>query len=92
MAYSYARLGEPQRAQLETAQAVKFSPEDWLTRWMAISTYEVLGLREETFGVLGSSPAGMLPNLLAEINRHPEMAGLRTDPRFFQLRALHPVQ
>jgi Flp pilus assembly protein TadD len=92
MAYSYARLGDSQRAETEAAQAVRFSPNDKHTRWMAVATYERIGLREQTLALLGSTPLDMLPGLLAQLNRYPEMAGLRTDPRFIQLRGSHPVQ
>ena len=91
MAYICARLGDSRRAESEAAQALRFSPNDKDTRWMGAVTYEALGLRESSLAVLGSSPGAMLPGLLAELSRYPEVADLSKDSRFLQLRAAYQV-
>jgi tetratricopeptide (TPR) repeat protein len=92
-AYLLARLGESQqRAASEAEQAVQFSPNDKDTRMTASETYEILGLRESTISLLSHTPESMLPNLLAELNRHPAVADLRRDSRFLQLMAFYHVQ
>jgi Flp pilus assembly protein TadD len=78
MALLCARLGERRRAESEAAQALLLTPADADTRWMAVKTYEFLGLRERALEVLARSTR----DHLADIARHPDMAGLRADPRF----------
>ena len=90
-AYLCARLADAHRAESEVAQALQFSPNDKVTRLTAAETYEVLGLRESTLELLRSSPQSMLPGLLAELSRFPDVADLRKDSRFLQLMASNHV-
>jgi len=91
LAYLYARLHD-QHAQSQAEQAVQFWPNDRDTRWMVVATYEVLNRRDLTLALLDSSPANMLPGLLAELSRYPEMADLRKNSSFIQMMALYHVQ
>jgi tetratricopeptide (TPR) repeat protein len=88
LAYLYARLGDRQRAHSEAAQALQLTPGDSDVRSNVAETYEVLGERNSTLAVLGSAPGA----LLAQLNRSPELAGLRRDPRFIQLMASKHAQ
>jgi Flp pilus assembly protein TadD len=88
VAYLCARLGSPGRAESEIAQALQQSPNDANTRWMAIMTYESLGRRESALAVLNSAS----PQLLADLNRWPDAADLRRDPRFLELLASHQIK
>lgn len=85
LAYLAAQLGDKRRAEFEIAQALQQAPEDNDVRWMAAITYEVLGRRDDTLSVLATSPAAVL----ASVNRWPDLADLRKDPRFLQLLTSH---
>ncbi len=88
LAYLAAKLGDRQRAASEIAQALQLWPDHTETRWMAALTYETLGRREDTLGILAKSPAGMV----LQLNRYPDVAELRRDPRFLQVLASKHVQ
>ena len=88
LGYFNAALGNRQRAESEIAQALQLSPEDANTRWNAALAYERLDRRESTLAVLGNSPA----QLLADLNRWPDVADLRRDTRFLQLLISNHVQ
>jgi tetratricopeptide (TPR) repeat protein len=83
VAYIAARLGDRKRAEDEIAQALQLSPgETKVIRW-AVLTYEALGQRDRAIQVLDSAP----PDLLRELDRHPDLADFRQDSRFKQLVA-----
>jgi len=86
LGYMAARTDDRARAESEIEQALQLSPLDANARFFAATTYEVLGLRDRTLAVLTSAP----PQVLADLNRYPEVTSLRTDPRFLQL--LKPSQ
>lgn len=88
LAYLCARLGNRGRAESEIVQALHESPADANTQWMAVMTYEALARRESTLAVLRSAP----PELLADLNRWPDAANLRRDPRFLELLASNQVK
>jgi len=87
VAYLHARLGHRQLAEQEIAQAMTFSPDGSSVRWMAVVTYEALGEHEAALSVLGAAS----PELLADLNRWPDLADLHKDPRFIQLLASKQV-
>jgi eukaryotic-like serine/threonine-protein kinase len=87
VAYLHARLGHRQLAEQEIAQAMTFSPDGSSVRWMAVVTYEALGEHEATLSILGSASG----ELLADLNRWPDLADLHKDPRFIQLLASKQV-
>jgi tetratricopeptide (TPR) repeat protein len=80
-AYLHARLGHRQLAEQEISQAMTFSPDGSSVRWMAVLTYGALGEDEAALSILGSAS----PELLADLNRWPDLAELQRDPRFIQL-------
>jgi serine/threonine-protein kinase len=82
VAYLCARLGDGRRAESEIAQALQLSPN---IQDMAALTYEALGLRDLTLAVLNTAPTEML----ADLNRLPDLADLQKDSRFLQLLASH---
>jgi Flp pilus assembly protein TadD len=92
LAYLCARLGDSRRAESEAAQAVQLSPSDKDTRWMAVAASEILGRREWTLALIGSSPPSMLPGLLSELNGYPDLADLQKDSRFLQMMASYHGQ
>lgn len=88
LAYLCARTGDRRRAESEIAQALQLSPNDADTRWMAALTYEALGRRDATLGVLAASPS----ELLADLSRWPDVADLHKDSRFLDLLVSHGVR
>jgi serine/threonine-protein kinase len=87
LAYFCASLGERGRAGSEIAQALQLSPNSVDTQWMAVLTYESLGRREDALAVLSASSSEML----ADMNRWPDLADLRRDSRFKELLTSHGV-
>jgi hypothetical protein len=83
LSYMSASLGDRRRAESEVAQALQLSPGDANTRRIAVKTYELLGRREDSLAVLSTSPL----DVLSEVNRYPDLAGLRRDPRFIEMMA-----
>ena len=81
VAYASARLGDTRRAEMEIAQALKFSPHDSKVLRFAALTYETLNQRDKALEVLSSASA----DLLSELNRQPDLAELRQDSRFIEL-------
>lgn len=88
LAYLCARLDQRQRAESEIAQALQLSPSDGDTRAMAALTYEALGRRDDAIAVLNSSN----PETRADLNRWPDVPGLRADVRFQRLLKVQTVQ
>jgi tetratricopeptide (TPR) repeat protein len=80
-AFFRAVLGERALAESEIAQAMTLSVDGTEVRAAAVATYEALGEREATLRVLGDSP----PDLLSDLSRWPDYAGLQADPRFVQM-------
>jgi Flp pilus assembly protein TadD len=87
LAYLCASLGERGRAESEIAQALQLLPDDANTQWMAVLTYETLNRREDTLATLANSSNEML----ADLNRWPDMADLRKDSRFQELLTSHQI-
>ncbi len=75
------RAKDVETAESEISQAVTFSPEGVEVRWIAVLTYEALGKREAALSVLSSAPH----ELLADLNRWPDLTGLQSDRRFAEL-------
>jgi eukaryotic-like serine/threonine-protein kinase len=88
LGYLCARLGDRQRAEFETDQALRFSPEGADGRDTVVWTYEVLGRRDDTLSLLRTSP----DQVLAETIRRLDLADLHQDPRFKQLVASRQVK
>lgn len=83
VAYCAARLGDDKRAEAEIGQALKSSPGDNKVIRFAVLTYEALHQRDRAIDVL----ANATPDLLHELERHPDLADFCRDPRFQQLVA-----
>jgi serine/threonine protein kinase/tetratricopeptide (TPR) repeat protein len=81
LAYCAARLDDSARAQAEISQALKSSPGNKGVIRNAVLTYEVLGQRDKAIAVLGHAT----PQVLQELQRHPDLADFSRDPRFQEL-------
>jgi tetratricopeptide (TPR) repeat protein len=81
--YLLARLGDRAGAEREIRQALRLSPDHAGVRWRVVLTYEVLGMRDTTIEVLKQTPRSVIEDL----SRQPDLAVLRADPRFVQLRS-----
>jgi tetratricopeptide (TPR) repeat protein len=88
VAYLNARLGNRQMAESEIAQALTFSTDGAEVRGMAVATYEALDERAAALSVLGAASS----QLLADLNRWPDLAGLQGDPRFIQMLVSNRTQ
>jgi tetratricopeptide (TPR) repeat protein len=85
LGYFCARLGQHDRAESETAQALKLGHQLDVI-WVAVGTYEVLGEREQALAALRVAAP---PEMLDDLKRWPEMADLTADSRFTELTAVH---
>jgi eukaryotic-like serine/threonine-protein kinase len=81
VAYLAAELGDARRGQDEISQALELLPGDTEVILNAVLTYETLGERDQAIKVLGLAT----PEVLGEINRHPDLADFRQDIRFIQV-------
>jgi tetratricopeptide (TPR) repeat protein len=88
LAYLCARLHDNERAVFEAARALQISDKNMNVRWMVVLTYEALGRRDLTLPLLQDVPNSMLDRL----NRFPDLADLRADPRFKQLLVSHNIR
>ncbi len=88
LAYLCAATGNRRRAESEVAQALQLSPTNADARWIAALTYESLGRRDASLAVLAAST----PESVASINRWPEAADLRKDPRFQQMLTTRQIK
>lgn len=76
-----AQLGDRERAEFETRQALSFAHDDDMVGFIAACTFETLRKRPETLALLEKSASG----LVASLNRWPDVADLHQDSRFIQL-------
>jgi eukaryotic-like serine/threonine-protein kinase len=83
VAYLAARLGDTRRGQDEINQALELSNGDTKVIRFAVLTYEALGERDQGIRVLGLAT----PEVLADLNRQPDLADFRQDVRFKQVVA-----
>jgi hypothetical protein len=60
---------------------LQFAPEDRKVLRRAVLTYDCLGLREKALDLLPRAT----PDLLEELNAHPDLAEFRRHPRFIQM-------
>ena len=81
VAYFAALLGDTRRGQDEIGQALELSPGDAEVILSAVLTYEAMGERDQAIKVLGLAT----PEVLEELNRHPDLADFRRDIRFRQV-------
>ncbi len=88
LAYLCARLGDRMRAESEVAQAVRLSPNDSDTLYLAATTYAALGQEDSLLGLLGTAPK----TVVADFNRWPDVADLKHDPRYKQLLTSRQIQ
>ncbi len=88
LAYLCARLGDRTRAESEIAQAVRLSPNDSDTQWIAATTYSVLGHGDSLLTLLGAVPNAVLE----DFNRWPDVADAHRDPRFQKLFASRQIR
>jgi eukaryotic-like serine/threonine-protein kinase len=83
VAYLAARLGDTRRGQDEINQALELSPGDTKVIRFAVLTYEALGERDQGMKLLDLAT----PEVLADLNRQPDLADFRQDVRFKQVVA-----
>jgi len=81
VAYCSAQLGDTRRAEAEIGQAMRSSPGDKRVIRNAVLTFEALHQRDRAIAALKSAT----PELLHELERHPDLADFCQDLRFQQL-------
>ena len=72
---------EPLLNEDEIGQALQLSPGDNKIKRRAVLTYEALDQRTRALAVLET----VTPEMLHELDRQPDLADFRQDPRFQQL-------
>lgn len=93
LAYLFARLQNREFALLQADQALSsLWSQDRETRWMVAATYEALGEHPRTLRLLKSTHPDMLPGLLGELYRYPEMESLKQDSDFQTMLGLNKVK
>jgi tetratricopeptide (TPR) repeat protein len=88
LAYLYARVGQTHAAESEVAQALNESGSDADTRFWSVLTYDALNNRDNAIAVLKTSPVAVLE----DAGRFPDLADLRRDSRFQDLKASHQLK
>jgi eukaryotic-like serine/threonine-protein kinase len=81
--YCAARLGDTARADDEVSQAREQLPSDTEVTRQTVLTYVAMGQRDRAIEALN----GASPELLHELDRHPDLADFRQDLRFRQVEA-----
>ncbi len=81
LGYFCAQLKQRDRAESETAQALQLAPRELNVIWLAVLTYETLGMRDKAIAVLRTAP----PEMLGDLKRWPDVADLTADSRFIEL-------
>lgn len=79
--YFAARLGDAARADDEIGQAREQLPSDTDVTRQTVLTYVALGQRDRAIEALNGAP----PELLHDLDRHPDMSDFRQDLRFKQV-------
>ena len=74
-------MGNRAEAERELTQALRFGGQQKTVIRRAVLTYEALGKRDRALEVLQSATS----DVLQELNRQPDLAGLRQDPHFIAL-------
>jgi tetratricopeptide (TPR) repeat protein len=85
LAYFAARLGDKQQGESEIAQALQAKRGDAEVSLLALLTFEALEHREQSLSLLAGSSSILLRSILVQVNRYPELAGLRHEPRYLTL-------
>lgn len=83
VAYFAALLGLKDRAEDEIKQALRLAHDDNRVIFLAVKTYDFLGLRNSAVSALGEAT----PQLLSELSREPDLADFSRDPRFKEVVA-----
>lgn len=81
--YAAARLGDRPRGQQDIEEALQLVPNDKVVIRRAVMMFEMLGRRDRALTILETAPS----DVLRELDRQPDMADFRLDPRFIQLKA-----
>jgi cytochrome c-type biogenesis protein CcmH/NrfG len=82
LAIYYARIGDSAHATTMIRQAVLLSPDDPRVDYLAGQAAEIVGDRDQAISLIAKCIG--VGYSLAEINRNPDLASLRADPRFQQ--------
>ncbi len=82
-AYFAARLGDHRRGKQEIEQALQFAPTSKPVLRRAVVLYEMLGRRDRALEIAERAT----PDVVLELDRQPDLADFRQDPRFRQLKA-----
>jgi tetratricopeptide (TPR) repeat protein len=83
-----AKSGDLEKARLSIHQAVGLAPKDVTVPSMAAEVYAVTGDQQKALECLKSAVQGGYPRF--EIERNPELDGLRNDPRYREIMAAAP--
>jgi tetratricopeptide (TPR) repeat protein len=83
VAYFAALLGLKDRAEDEIKQALRLAHDDNRVIFLAVKTYDSLGMRDSAVSALAEAT----PQVLSELSREPDLADFSRDPRFKEVVA-----
>lgn len=83
VAYFALRAGDRRNAERELAQALMLGGQDKIVIRRAVLTFEAMGQRDRALEILRPASA----DILQELSRQPDLAGLRQDQRFLNMIA-----
>ena len=88
LALYQAKSGELEKARQSIHQALALAPKDVNVQSMAAEVYAVTGDQQKALDCLKGAVQGGYPRF--ELERNPELDGLRSDPRYREIMAAAP--
>jgi serine/threonine-protein kinase len=88
LALYQAKSGEPEKARQSIGQALALAPKDVNVLSMAAEVYAVTGDQQKALDCLKGAVDGGYPHF--ELEANPELAALRSDPRYREIMAEAP--
>src|SRR5262249_9549952 len=88
LAYLLAETGQRGEALAEITSTIQRAPTDMLVRFKSALVYELTGDRTSALQALEAAARG--GHSIVEIRRHPDLARLREDPRYFRVLTMAP--
>jgi eukaryotic-like serine/threonine-protein kinase len=85
LAQYHAKSGAPEKARQSISQALAIAPKDVDLLSSAVEVYALAGEQQKALDCLKNAVQGGYPRF--ELEANPELAGLRSDPRYREIMA-----